>query len=60
MLYSFIITLKDQRTSKTETVKVDVNSYDYLTAWKEACEMAWGELNDYDKYWFIESIKHCL
>ena len=60
MLYKFRITLKDQRTGKTVTVNIDSCAKDYLNAWKEACEMAWGELNDHDNYWFIESIKHCL
>lgn len=59
-MYSFLITLRSQRTGKTEYVRIDSAAGDYLNAWKEACETAWGELNDHDTYWFIESIKHCL
>jgi len=60
MIYSFRITLKDQRSDKIMTVNTNSCAEDYLKAWKEACSMAWAELNCHDKYWFIESIKHCL
>ena len=54
--FKFRCVLVDSRSNKKQYFDWVSRKDDYLSAWKETVEFAWGELNSHDKYWYIKEI----